>query len=90
MSRSQSRFIIYNNNTIFEPAYPETQSLRPRKRARIDEEEEEAFPDIVRDTEYYDVDKSEETCVILVCKTLFRVRLYPMSFPCTHVYGRLR
>lgn len=90
MSRSQSRFIIYNKNTIFEPAYSETQPSRPRKRARIEEDEDEAFAGIVRDTEYYDWDKSEDTCVILVCKTLFRVRLYLVSFPRTHVYDRSR
>ncbi|KAJ4481904.1 hypothetical protein J3R30DRAFT_3286889 [Lentinula aciculospora] len=76
MTQSQTRFIIYNKNTIFEPDYSDEK--RPRKRARIENEESDGLAGLFRDSQYYD-SKSLDACVILVGDTLFRVKIKTLS-----------
>lgn len=71
MTQSKTRFIIFNKNTIFEPDFSEER--RPKKRARVEDEESDGLSGLFRDSQYYD-SRSSDACVILAGDTLFRVR----------------
>ncbi|KIK51623.1 hypothetical protein GYMLUDRAFT_88967 [Collybiopsis luxurians FD-317 M1] len=71
MAKFKPRFIVFNEKTIFEPNYSEA---RPRKRARVDDSDEDE-PSISRDAIYYDLKLSDaDACVIQVEEYLFRVQ----------------
>ncbi|KAJ3767631.1 hypothetical protein FB446DRAFT_819700 [Lentinula raphanica] len=76
MLKPKTRFIIYNKNTIFEPDYSEER--RPRKRARLEDEESDELAGLFRDSQYYDP-KLSNACVVLAGDTLFRVKIDVLS-----------
>ncbi|ESK88012.1 hypothetical protein Moror_10817 [Moniliophthora roreri MCA 2997] len=61
------RFIIFNDNTIIEPAY--ASEARSRKRKRVDDVGES---ELRRSNRYYD-ERCPEACVLCVEKMLYRV-----------------
>ncbi|KAJ3981008.1 hypothetical protein F5890DRAFT_607705 [Lentinula detonsa] len=76
MLKSKTRFIIYNNNTIFEPDYSDER--KPRKRARIEDKESDELAGLFRDSQYYD-SKLPDACVVLAGDTLFKVKINALS-----------
>ncbi|KAJ3875204.1 hypothetical protein F5051DRAFT_67520 [Lentinula edodes] len=76
MTQSKTRFIIFNKNTIFEPDFSEER--RPKKRARVEDEESDGLSGLFRDSQYYD-SRSSDACVILADDTLFRVKIKTLS-----------